>query len=293
MALADSLTFDPFQWEKIERGSLCLMPSTSSLPNLGAGGPCRSHPRHRHSCAPVLWLLASVAACQHFQQPPCWVLLWSSQHLLESGPKPNSTHFPCWVERSKVLVACVEGNGVLWVPSQLQVAASSWEVREGKGREERGGGAWEKEEVDYVATAQSPLWNELWFLTFFQPLSPKHRLCAPGLQIDLLLLFYDQIVTLSCPQYRQVGFNLFLLAVFIFPLKQKAPEFYLTNKSQCFYIWIYFCQSKCITFTYHKINQREQCRHFDGLKIWNPELQVMVMVLTESQHSIYFCGSFF
>lgn len=124
-ALADSLTFDPFQWEKIERGSLCLMSSTSSLPNLGVGGPCRSHPHRRHSCAPTLWLLASMAVCQRFQQPPCWVLLWYSQHLLESGPKPNSTHFPCWVERSKVLVACVERKwsfvGSLPAPSCCQL----------------------------------------------------------------------------------------------------------------------------------------------------------------------------
>lgn len=63
---------DPFQWEKIETGSLYLMPSTSFLPNLGArGDPAGLIPTVDTPVAPTLWLLASVAAYQRFKQPPC------------------------------------------------------------------------------------------------------------------------------------------------------------------------------------------------------------------------------
>lgn len=148
----NNLPLDPFHCKKIGRGSLHLMPSSSLLPESG-GAPISTVGIPE---SPTLWLPGICGS----------VLTLQTTSLLRSfdPAKPNSIHFPCWVERETNQRA----SGVSWAPHSELVPTPR---RVGEGRKLR----WEMIEGEVaVATAQSPVWNKFRFPSVLQQMSPDH-----------------------------------------------------------------------------------------------------------------------
>lgn len=216
----------------------------SFLPNLGArGDPAGLIPTVDTPVAPTLWLLASVAAYQRFKQPPCWGLLWSSQHLLESGPKPNSTHFPCWVERWNNAQGVSDVCGMEMESCGLSALSccqllGGW-GREGK-RERRG-----RQRERKGCCCHCPVSTVEWILIpciLSATISWAPALCSR--LPDWPAILWSDCHSLSCTQRRKVGFNLFLLAVELL--------FFPANKSPLNFIW-QIKQIKAMLYTYEFI----------------------------------------